>query len=171
MSLIILGIDPGTIKMGYGVICINGTQIQCKDYGMISVSSKQNFQKRVQFIYEALGELYQTYHPHHTAVEKVFFGKNVQTAFKLGHIFALCLLQSQKNDSLFFEYASRFVKKSITFSGRSSKQLVQHFIANFFSLSVQDKSFDATDALAVAFCHSREWRKNLVQKQLWSRSS
>lgn len=159
--LVVLGIDPGTVKMGYGVIFVKGNDIQCKDYGVITPSVKMNLSQRIAYIYEALDELYDTYKPHHTAVEKVFFGKNPQVAFKLGHAFSICLLQSEKNGSLFFEYASKFVKKSTTFSGRSSKNLVRTFVNNQLSLT-EKNHLDATDALAVALCHVREWKKSRV---------
>lgn len=154
MGLIILGIDPGTIHTGYGVISLEGDQVQCLDYGSISPCPKKPFPQRVQYIYKNLKQLYIQHKPHHTAVEKVFFSKNPDTAFKLGHIFALCLLLSEKQGSEFFEYPTRVVKKTLTFSGGASKILVQKFVANFLRLS-DLKTLDATDALAVALCHSR----------------
>ena len=161
--LLILGIDPGTIKTGYGVILAEGSRVECKDYGVITPPVKTSFIKRVRFIHDALDDLYKKHKIHHTAVEKIFFGKNPQTAFKLGHVFASCLLQSQKHESLFFEYPARFVKKSVTFSGRASKDLVRRFVNNKLSI-VSQEALDATDALAVALCHVQEWNKNQMLK-------
>ena len=164
MNLIILGIDPGTVNTGYGLICVTENDIKCLDYGVIC-SKEKSLPLRVKTIHKGIRELCKTYKPHHLAIEKVFFGKNPDTAFKLGHIFALCLLESEKQGIKFFEYASRFVKKSVTFSGNASKELVHQFIINFFSLS-KGGPLDATDALAVALCHSREYNKNIYQKQI-----
>ncbi len=165
MDLIILGIDPGTVTTGYGIILLKANQVECLDYGVISAPKNLNLSQRVYYIHCELRKLYKKYKPHHTAIEKVFFGKNPETAFKLGHIFAVCLLESERQGSEFFEYASRFVKKSVTFSGNSSKTLVQEFVTNIFSLK-KDKKLDATDALAVALCHSRYCQRMNVQKQL-----
>ena len=164
MDLIIIGIDPGTVTTGYGLIHVTENDVKCLDYGVIS-ANEQAFSIRIKNIHSGIKELCKTYKPHHLAIEKVFFGKNPDTAFKLGHIFALCLLESENQDIEFFEYASRFVKKSVTFSGNSSKELVQQFVTNFFSLP-KGGSLDATDALAVALCHSREYKKSLFQKQI-----
>ena len=165
MSLVILGIDPGTVNTGYGVILLKGSQFECLDYGVISASKNLKLPQRVHYIHSELRNLYKKYKPDHTAIEKVFFGKNPEVAFKLGHIFAVCLLESEWHKSEFFEYASRFVKKSVTFSGNASKDLVQEFVTNIFSLK-KDKKLDATDALAVALCHSRYCQRLKTQQQL-----
>ena len=160
MSLIILGIDPGTKNTGYGLVQVHEKGLKCLDYGVLQ-STEKDFSLRVQSMYEDMTELCKSYQPDHLAIEKVFFGKNPDTAFKLGHIFGISLLISKKEGIEFFEYASRFVKKSVTFSGNASKELVAQFVKNTFSLPQQKNSLDATDALAVALCHSRQFRKNL----------
>ncbi|MGI9548661.1 MAG: crossover junction endodeoxyribonuclease RuvC [Bdellovibrionales bacterium] len=165
MGLVILGIDPGTVTTGYGVIVLQGSQVKCLDYGSISAPKNLKLPKRLRYIHAEIRKLYEKYKPDHTAIEKVFFGKNPDTAFKLGHIFAVCLLESETQKSEFFEYASRFVKKNVTFSGKASKELVQHFVTNFFSLK-KNKKLDATDALAVALCHSRCYQGLKIQQQL-----
>lgn len=159
MSLIILGIDPGTVNTGYGIIKINDKGLNCLDYGVLH-SSEKSFSSRIHSMYKDIEELCKSYQPNHLAIEKVFFGKNPDTAFKLGHVFAICLLISKEEGIDFFEYASRFVKKSVTFSGNASKQMLSRFIKSFFSLpnpiGQKSSSLDATDALAVALCHSRQ---------------
>lgn len=165
MEEIILGIDPGTRVTGYGVVDVTGDRFSCLDYGVIAPPSGFSLAERVDFINQGLENLYQTHHPDHTAVEKVFFGKNPEVAFKLGHIYALCLLQSRKNGSEFFEYPARFVKKSITSSGRASKEWTRQFVNNVFSLKEQ-KALDATDALAVALCHCRQLQTLQIQSKM-----
>ena len=164
MNLIILGLDPSTVSTGYGLIHVTENGIKCLDYGVICAKEK-SFPVRLSRIHKGIRDLCKTHKPQHLAVEKVFFGKNLDTAFKLGHIFALCLIESENQSIEFFEYASRFVKKSVTFSGNSSKELVHQFVTNFFSLP-KGGPLDATDALAVALCHSREYKKKTVQRQL-----
>ncbi len=166
MNLIIMGIDPGTVCTGYGLIHVTEDDIKCLDYGVIRSEGK-SFALRVKSIHRGVQELCGAYKPQHLAIEKVFFSKNPDTAFKLGHIFALCLLESANQGMEFFEYASRFVKKTVTFSGSASKDMVHQFVTNFFSLP-KGGPWDATDALAVALCHSREYKKSLFQKQLGS---
>ena len=131
MSYIILGIDPGTVNTGYGLVRVTENQIKCLDYGLISAGSGA-FGSRIHTIHKGIQTLCQKHRPDHLAIEKIFFGKNPDTAFKLGHIFALCLMESENYDIQFFEYASRTVKKTVTFSGKSSKELVRQFVVNFF---------------------------------------
>ena len=165
MEWVVLGIDPGTRVTGYGVVAVADSQFTCLDYGVIAPPRKFSLAERVCFISQGLEKLYQAHHPRHTAVEKVFFGRNPEVAFKLGHIFALCLLHSQKHGAEFFEYPARFVKKKITSSGRASKEWTRQFVTNFFSLNEQ-KALDATDALAVALCHCREFQTLQIQNKI-----
>ena len=154
MSLTILGIDPGTMATGYGVVVVEDHDLVYKDHGIISPSSKASLQARIEYISDGLDKIYSIHKPQHTAVEKMFFGKNASVAFKLGYVFALCLLKSKQNNSEFFEYPSRLVKKTVTFSGAASKELVRQFMQNISPMD--SKPLDATDALAVAICHSRQ---------------
>ena len=156
MGLTVLGIDPGTVRAGWGLIQAgSGGAFKCLDYGLIQTDRRQAFALRLKSLHKGLEELLLRHRPDHLAVEKMFLGRNPDVAFKLGHVFALCLLESEKRDIKFFEYASRLVKKTVTFSGNASKDLVQKFVVNFFSLSPEPKALDATDALAVALCHIR----------------
>ena len=164
MSLIIMGIDPGTVNTGYGLIKVDQDGIKCLDYGLIS-AGKKPFRLRVTAIHKGIEKLCRAHKPSHLAVEKVFLGKNPDTAFKLGHIFALCLLESERQKIEFFEYASRQVKKTITFAGNASKELVREFVVNSLALP-KGGPLDATDALAVALCHEREYQKNLRKRQI-----
>ena len=168
MNLTIMGIDPGTFKTGYGLIQVKGSQIKCLDYGLF-YSKDKSFARRVHTMHKEIKQISQLYKPEHLAIEKVFFGKNADTAFKLGHIFALCLLESEKQGISFFEYSSSYIKKAVTFSGKASKELVQHFVLNRLSLP-KKASLDATDALAVALCHIQELTKNQIQQEMTERA-
>ena len=157
---LVLGLDPGTRITGYGLIETEGDrQAVYRAHGLIRppLGRDVSFQKRLHFIHEELEKIYLAYKPHETAVEKIFLGKNPESAFKLGHAAALCLLQSAKHNSAFFEYASRLVKKTVTFSGRAAKEMTRRFTANELRLPQNFKEIplDAADALAVALCHIR----------------
>ena len=167
MSLTIMGIDPGTVNTGYGLIQATNSQVKCLDYGLLS-SKNKSFSARIHAIHKEIRKLCRFYRPQHLAIEKVFFGKNADTAFKLGHIFALCLLESENQDIEFFEYAARYVKKSVTFAGNASKELVQQFVLNALSLPKKGP-LDATDALAVALCHSQEYKKSRLKQHILER--
>ena len=156
MEWTVLGIDPGTVRAGWGLIQAKSDgSLKCLDYGLIQTDGRQDFAVRLKVIHKGLVELLRKHKPDHLAVEKMFLSRNPDVAFKLGHIFALCLLESEKRDIKFFEYASRLVKKTVTFSGNASKELVQRFVVNFFSLPKPPSALDSTDALAVALCHIR----------------
>lgn len=164
---IILGIDPGTFNTGYACIkALNNQQITCLAYGTIS-SKNTSFKCRLHDMHKGIQEICKLYAPHHLAIEKVFLGKNPDVAFKLGHIFALCMLESEKRDILFFEYASRFIKKSVSSSGSASKQTIKRFVTNRLALPENQESLDATDALAVALCHNTEYQNKKNHSQLY----
>ena len=157
---LVLGLDPGTRITGYGLIEAEGDrQAVYRAHGLIRPPQGRavSFQRRLRFIYEELEKIYLAYKPQETAVEKVFLGKNPESAFKLGHAAALCLLQSERHNSAFFEYASRLVKKTVTFSGRAAKEMTRRFTANALRIpcDLHEIPLDAADALAVALCHIR----------------
>ena len=165
MSLVVLGIDPGTRVTGYGVIVTANGQVSCRDYDVIVPPKKASLAERALFISRQLEKLYQTHRPRHTAVEKMFLGRNPETAFKLGHIFALCLLKSQEYGSAFFEYPARFCeKKRHLLRAERTRNGPAGFVGNVFSLK-EEKPLDATDALAVALCHIREQERLHIQKK------
>lgn len=150
----VLGIDPGTRNLGWGLIEVRaGNKITCLDYGCLAVSGKTGFVERLSLLDKGLSLLVRQHKPHVAAIEKIFLGKNVDSAFKLGHIRGICAVQCQSVGAKVFEYTPRTVKKQITGSGSAEKQLVQNFVERHLSLSGKIESEDASDALALALCH------------------
>ena len=153
MEHTIIGLDPGTFRTGFGVLLIKEKKHQLVDYGVISSSDPQ-LEKRIQEIGAGLKQLYSQYLGVHTAIEKVFFGKNPDTAFKLGQIFGMCVYQAGCFNSPVYSYATRFIKQSVTGSGRADKKAVKTFITNIFAAQDKKIQTDAADAIAVALCHA-----------------
>ena len=155
MKQIIMGIDPGTIRTGFAILARESENIKLLKFGVLSASPKQTLEQRLVTIGQDLETLYQQYSPKETAIEKIFFGKNADSAFKLGHLFGLCLYQATLYNSSIFQYAARFIKQSITGSGRADKDSVKAFVYNIFHIQDREtnNNTDATDAIAVALCH------------------
>ena len=155
MKQIIMGLDPGTVRTGFAVIAWESEDIQLLKFGTLTASPSQPLEHRLLSIGQNLETLYQQHAPAETAIEKIFFSKNADSAFKLGQLVGLCLYQSTRHNSLIFQYAARFIKKSITGSGRADKDSVKAFVYNIFHIQDLEagNNTDATDAIAVALCH------------------
>lgn len=151
---VIMGIDPGSHFTGYGVIEYQERKIFHRAHGVVAVPKALDFSRKLNFLNEQLHSLFRLYHPQETVVEKIFFGKNAETAFKLGHVRGICLQKTAEWKAKFFEYASCVVKKSITGKGNSSKTEVRWIVFHTFHLESQARE-DASDALALALCHAR----------------
>ena len=154
MKHIIIGLDPGTIRTGFAVIAMEKYPPTLQDLGVLTGSVKQSLERRLCQISQALEKIYQKYSPQETAIEQIFMGKNADSAFKLGQVVGVCSVMSARFNSSFFSYASRFIKQSVTGNGRADKRVVRNFVLNMFRLQEVQMTTDATDALAVALCHS-----------------
>lgn len=156
---IILGIDPGSINLGFGVVGINNGQIQYLKHGVISCSQSVPFNQRIYEISAQLEEVFAEFKPHVTVVENIFLGKNADSAFKLGHIRGICVMFAAKIQSQIVEYAAKSVKKGITGNGAATKEQVQMLLyarlALRGALASQEK-IDASDALSLAFYHAQQ---------------
>jgi crossover junction endodeoxyribonuclease RuvC len=153
---VIIGIDPGSLRTGWGVVSISSRQStpQCLGFGVIHLSDKLPFAQRMAKILSDLAIILDTHKPQVMAVEKVFLGKNADSAFKLGHARGVALALAGKHKLNLAEYATRHVKKMLTGSGAATKEQVQFVVENILRTKVTE--LDASDALAVAVCHSRE---------------
>lgn len=151
----ILGIDPGTLHLGWGIIETNSSGAVVRvDHGCLSAPAKMNFIERIGVLGELVQELISREQPDTAVIEKIFLGKNVDSAFKLGHIRGVCAVECQKQRAKIVEYSPRTVKKQITGSGSAEKALVRNFL--YRQLGIKEdpkKTLDASDALALAFCH------------------
>ena len=153
-SKIILGIDPGTLVMGYSLIGIKGSQLFLVDMDILKMSSKSNNYERLQQIYQKITELIRQHQPDCFAIEAPFFGKNVQSMLKLGRAQGVAIAAAISAGLEVFEYSPKKIKQSITGNGNSDKEQVWKMLQQILSIkNVTLKYMDASDALAVAVCH------------------
>lgn len=150
---IILGIDPGTNIMGYGIIIDKGKKIELVSYDVVKLDKLNSQALKLKSIFERLLEIIDKYHPDEMAIEAPFFGKNVQSMLKLGRAQGVAMASALFRDIPICEYSPRKVKQSITGRGNASKEQVAAMLMRLLSLEELPKYFDATDALAVACCH------------------
>ncbi len=151
---IIIGIDPGSRVLGYGVISENSSNIQHVEHGVVDVSRQSLFSVRIKLIGEKLGQILDKFNPECVVLEKIFMGKNVDSAFKLGHARGVCLYEAARRNIAVFEYEARVVKKGITGNGAATKDQVRLLALALLGIS-SDQVLDATDALSMAIHHSR----------------
>ncbi len=150
---IILGIDPGTVQMGYGIIHIQGSQINLLDLGTLNMKSIRDHYASLQRIFEFTLALIDKYHPDEIAIEAPFFGKNVQSMLKLGRAQGVAISAGLHRSLPIFEYAPRKIKMAITGNGAASKEQVAGFLKGLLNMKSIPKQLDATDGLAAAVCH------------------
>ncbi len=151
---IIMGIDPGSHNTGYGVIKAQGAKIIHLEHGVLQAPASKAFSERLHLIGEQLLTLFARVRPNVTVVEKVFLGRNADSAFKLGHMRGVCLFAAAQINSQLIEYATRSVKKGITGSGAAEKEQVQ--LVLFAALGIRGPGqIDSSDALALAYYHAR----------------
>jgi len=150
---IILGIDPGTLLMGYGIIEISGSIICMKEMSVLKLSGKKDNYIRLQLIHKKIEELIEKHRPNEFAIEAPFFGKNVQSMLKLGRAQGIAIAVAMQCGMPVTEYSPRKIKQSITGNGNADKEQVWKMLQQTLSIEEKPQYFDATDALAVALCH------------------
>ena len=150
---VILGLDPGTNIMGYGIICIKGSALALVQYGVIHLSKYAGHELKLKKIFERVVSLVDEYHPDEVALEAPFFGKNVQSMLKLGRAQGVAMSAALSRSIPIVEYAPRKVKQSVTGNGNASKEQVAKMLMTLLTIKEVPKLLDATDALAVAVCH------------------
>lgn len=150
---IILGIDPGTNVMGYGVIEIRERKANCISMGIVRLSKLNDPYLKLQKIFRSTIELIDKFNPDELSIEAPFFGKNVQSMLKLGRAQGVAIAAALSRDIPIFEYAPRKIKMSITGQGAASKEQVASILSKMLGLKEIPKDLDATDGLAVAMCH------------------
>lgn len=152
--MIILGVDPGTLITGFGIIEVNHNTYSVLTCDVVKNSSNRTLPVRLKHIYDRLCEIIHTFHPDEFAIETAFYGKNVQSALKIGHARGVSILAAVNHQIPTTEYSPREVKKSVTGNGAASKYQVQFMVKSQLQLHEAPKYFDISDALAVALCHS-----------------
>jgi crossover junction endodeoxyribonuclease RuvC len=151
--IIILGVDPGTLVTGYGVIEATGRGARVIEYDVIKNRSESSMPLRLKSIFAVLSDVIDRLHPDEFAIETAFYGKNAQSALKLGHARGVSILAAVSREIPTSEYSPREVKKAVVGNGGASKEQVQAMVQTLLRLKETPKLFDATDALAVALCH------------------
>jgi crossover junction endodeoxyribonuclease RuvC len=150
----ILGIDPGSRVMGYGAVSVDRDQVKHIAHGVVDVSAISSFSERIALIGKGLRELFEKYNPKIIVVEKIFLGKNADSAFKLGHARGVVLYEAELAQKQIKEYSTRLVKKGISGRGEASKEEVQMALQRLLRISLQNIKIDASDALALAYYHA-----------------
>lgn len=150
---IILGLDPGTSVMGYGLISIKSKKISLLQFGVIHLSKYKNHEVKLKKIFERILSLIDDYHPDEVALEAPFYGKNVQSMLKLGRAQGVAMAAALSREIPITEYAPKKVKQSVTSNGNASKEQVANMLITLLKIKEAPKLLDATDALAVALCH------------------
>ena len=152
--MIILGVDPGTICTGFGIIKYERNEVVHLAGGTILLPAVKELSPRLEVIYNNLDSIIKKYQPDEFAIETAFYGKNVQSALKIGYARGVSLLAAIHNGVPAVEYAPREIKKAVVGKGSASKQQVQFMIKAILNLPDTKMKLDESDALAVAICHS-----------------
>lgn len=161
--MIVLGIDPGTAIMGYGVIEYRDSRHKPLAYGVLRTSKDQPAEARLERLFYGVNELLDKYCPEVMAVEELFFNRNVTTAITVGQARGVALLAASMKKIKVTEYTPLQVKQAVVGYGRAEKQQVQYMIQRILGLQEAPKPDDAADALAIAVCHCqfgglKSWR-------------
>ena len=149
----IMGIDPGTNFMGYGIIEVEGREVRSVVMGDIDLHTMSDPYRKLRYIFDRVGKLIDDYQPREVALESPFFGANVQSMLKLGRAQGVAMAAALSRDKEVFEYAPTRIKQAITGSGSASKEQVAAIIKRMLKLEYVPRRMDATDGMAVAMCH------------------
>ena len=158
---IILGIDPGTMVMGYGVVKEVGKNMELLTMGVINLKKLENQALKLKKIFERVLEIVNEYHPDELAIEAPFFGKNVQSMLKLGRAQGVAMAAALYRDIPIFEYSPKTIKQTITGNGNATKEQVAKMLHFMLKFDEDPEFFDATDAVAAAVCHAIDKGKDV----------
>ncbi len=152
---VILGLDPGSRCTGFGIVRREADQISHVGHGVIKLPTGECFSERLKILGQALRQVIDKYQPQVIVVEKVFFGVNADSAFKLGQARGVCLYEAALHKAQIYEYAAKVIKKGIVGNGSANKEQVQAVLKAWFNLKAID-FLDASDALALACYHGTQ---------------
>ena len=149
----VLGIDPGSETLGWGVVEGSGLKYQLIDYGTVKSSPKETFSKRLLKIYDGVEAVIKEFQPDVISVEEAFYANNVKVALKLGQVRGVVLLCGEKAKLEVGEYAPRLIKQTVVGYGNAEKHQVQEMVRVLLRMQKVPEPHDAADALAIAICH------------------
>jgi crossover junction endodeoxyribonuclease RuvC len=164
---IILGLDPGTNIMGYGIIRTKGSRLELIQYGVIHLKKYIGYELKLKKIFDRVLGIVDEFNPDEVALEAPFFGKNVQSMLKLGRAQGVAMAAALYREVPITEYAPKKVKQSVTGNGNASKEQVAKMLIQLLGIKEAPKLLDATDALGVALCHHYQGGKEVKKSKSW----
>ncbi|MDY6122753.1 MAG: crossover junction endodeoxyribonuclease RuvC [Porphyromonas sp.] len=171
---IILGIDPGTIVMGYGLLKAKGQRVSMITMGVVKLGRYDNHYIRLKHIFDKVIGLIEAYCPDELAIEAPFYGKNVQSMLKLGRAQGVAMVAALTRDLSITEYVPMRIKEAITGNGHASKEQVAGMLQRYLNIPKESmlQELDATDGLAAALCHffmtSNPLQKQIAATKSWA---
>ena len=158
--MIVLGIDPGTASMGYGVLNLEGTVVSLKEHGVIKTNSDLEMPKRLGLLYAHLDDVAKKFLPKMIVIESLFFNTNTKTAMTVGQARGVSMLVAAHNNVEVMEYTALQAKRALTGYGRADKKQMQEAVKDILGLSAIIKSDDANDGVAMALCYYKLGHKH-----------
>ena len=149
----VLGIDPGSETLGWGVVEGSGLKYSLVDYGTVKSSPRETFSRRLLKIYEGVEAVIGKFQPDAISVEEAFYAVNVKVALKLGQVRGVVLLLGEKSGMEIGEYSPRLIKQTVVGYGNAEKHQVQEMVRLLLRMKTVPEPHDAADALAIAICH------------------
>ena len=149
----VLGIDPGSETLGWGVVEGSGLKYNLVDFGTVKSSPKESFSKRVLKIGDGVQAVIEKFQPDVVSVEEAFYATNVKVALKLGQVRGVVLYLGEKNNLEISEYSPRLIKQTVVGYGNAEKHQVQEMVRLLLRMKTVPQPHDAADALAIAICH------------------
>ena len=150
----ILGIDPGTNILWFGVLELNGQQSRVLDCNVIHLKHEEDDQSKLKEIFLQIQEIIETYHTGILSIELPFYGKNAQSMLKLGRAQGVAIAAAMVMGVKIFEFSAKRIKKSVTGNGNASKEQVADMVSRLLNYKIEVHYLDASDALAAAYCYS-----------------
>jgi crossover junction endodeoxyribonuclease RuvC len=163
----ILGVDPGTIFTGYGIVDFDKNELNYVSAGIIKIPTVKEIPPRLQSIYDELCRLIRKYKPDEFALETAFYSKNIQSTLKIGYARGVSMLAAVHHNLVIKEYSPREIKKSVVGNGASSKEQVQFMIKKLLAIRKTKMKFDESDALAIAICHAFRTTSSTRRSKSW----
>jgi len=158
--MVILGIDPGLTRTGYGLLSVDNEILNVLDYGVIEPNKNDIVPKRLYTIYSDIEQLIQTFSPTIFSIEDIFYGRNVKSALLLGQARGVAMLCAAKYNIPIFEYSAKKVKQAITGNGNADKTQLQYMLKQILKLERLPSPLDASDAIGIALCHFNQIKLN-----------
>jgi crossover junction endodeoxyribonuclease RuvC len=161
----ILGIDPGYGRCGWGVLCVHGNQLKMEACGIIETPACQSFPDRLLHLHQQLKDIIKKHDPNETAIEQLFFAKNVKTAIDVGQARGVIVLTCAQAKKSVAEYKPNEIKLAVTGYGSADKTQIQRMVKIILGLKTVPKPDDVADALAIAICHANSRGLQIIAKK------